>query len=115
MTKTQVFAAIAALGLVAACAQQEEPVPVTPEPIFDKFGNVSGGTCEEGFIYVVGAQQVPVCIPEDECQEYVTANGAVVECPPPDRQRDFHDDDDDTQGRTPGVAGNFTAGGGNGN
>jgi len=111
MSKTQVFAAVAALGLVAACAQQEEPVPVTPEPIFDKFGNVSGGTCEVGYIYVVGAERIPVCIPEDECQEYVTVNGALLECPPPDRQRDDRDDDD-ARGQTPGAQGSATAGGG---
>jgi hypothetical protein len=31
---------VAALALVAACTQQEEPTVVAVEPIFDKYGNI---------------------------------------------------------------------------
>lgn len=34
-------AALATVGFLAACAQQEEPAPVIiEEPVYDKYGNV---------------------------------------------------------------------------
>ncbi|WP_281286947.1 hypothetical protein [Aquicoccus porphyridii] len=35
-------AALATVGFLAACAQQEEPAPVVimEEPVYDKYGNV---------------------------------------------------------------------------
>ena len=52
MRSVIVTAAAGAALLLAGCAQQEEPAPVRPEPMLDKFG---GGTCTEGFIYVPGS------------------------------------------------------------
>ena len=31
---------LSALAVVAACAQQEEPATIAPEPVYDKYGNV---------------------------------------------------------------------------
>ncbi len=49
--------ATTALAFVAACAQQEEPVQVQVEPIYDKYGNVVYMPAEAG---AVGAAVVPV-------------------------------------------------------
>lgn len=55
---------IAALGLVAAtltaCAQQEEPVPVTFTPSYDKLGNAS---CPAGYTLATTADGATVCSP----------------------------------------------------
>lgn len=54
----------AALGLVAAtlvaCAQQEEPVPVTFAPTYDKLGNAS---CPEGYALATTPEGATVCSP----------------------------------------------------
>ena len=85
---------VAILGVLAACAQQEEPMTmVAPEPVFDKYGT---GSCDEGYVYVAGAAQVPRCVPEDECIDSTQVGAASIPCPPPTRQRD----DDDDNGRS---------------
>lgn len=89
---------IGAAGILAACAQQEEVTVVAPQPIFDKFGNAE---CVEGYILVPGTAPIPECIPEDECEEIVTADGNVIPCPPPPGRPDDDDDDDDDRGRSP--------------
>ncbi|SLN16987.1 hypothetical protein TRL7639_00340 [Falsiruegeria litorea R37] len=54
----------AALGLVAAtlvaCAQQEEIVPVTFAPTYDKLGNAS---CPEGYTLATTTAGATVCSP----------------------------------------------------
>ena len=65
MSRFSMMTAITVLGVVSACAQQEEPTPITPQIVFDKFGNVSSGTCEEGYIYIPGAVPEPICLPEE--------------------------------------------------
>lgn len=92
--KTSAVLAIA--GLLAACAQQEEPTGmVAPEPVFDKYG---GGACSDGYVYVPGtAVQPPSCVPE-ECEGTLTSTAAQVPCPPPPPRRE---DDDQPSGRQP--------------
>ena len=54
----------AALGLVAstlvACSQQEEPIPVTFAPTYDKLGNAS---CTEGYTLATTTEGATVCSP----------------------------------------------------
>ena len=54
----------AALGLVAAtlvaCAQQEEIVPVTFAPTYDKLGNAS---CPAGYTLATTTEGTTVCSP----------------------------------------------------
>ena len=45
--KSQNLIFFGAMALIAACAQQEEPAMVAPEPIYDKFGNVVVGVDAE--------------------------------------------------------------------
>ena len=100
MNVLKVIASVGIAAVIAGCAQQEEITMVAPEPVFDKFG---GGSCEEGYIYVPGAAFEPsVCVPEDECEGIVNADGSEVPCPPPPPGRDDDDDDDDSSsGRDP--------------
>ena len=40
-TKLSMCAAIVVAGFLSACAQQEEPpIMIKPEPVYDKYGNV---------------------------------------------------------------------------
>ncbi len=110
MSFFRMTATLAVVGLVAACAQQEEPILIAPEPVFNKFGDVSSGECVEGYIYVPGAVPEPICIPEDECEEYVDATGQPIECPPPPRRDPQFPDDDDDDRPTPGRPSNPTGG-----
>ena len=43
----------AALALVAACAQQEEPATVTSQPVYDKYGNVVVGMETVGGVVMI--------------------------------------------------------------
>lgn len=93
--------AVCVLGLLGACAQQEEPVQVRPEPVFDKYG---GGSCEEGYIYVPGtALRPPQCVPEDECEPVYNSAGTIIDCPPPRTPRPSGGGDDNGS-RPPGAA-----------
>lgn len=95
--KLHVFmAAVGVVGLLSACAQQEEVTMVKPQPTFDKFGN---GSCDEGLIYVPGADVVDPCVPEDECRPVYDSAGNVLECLPPFQVQE--DGDDRTVGRSP--------------
>ena len=102
----QAGATIAIVGLLSACAQQEEHLTmVSPQPVFDKYGE---GSCEEGYIYVPGAAQVPRCVPEDECIEETGLTAANIPCPPPYQRPDDGDDDSTRTGQNPfgAAAGN---------
>lgn len=54
-----------ALGLAAGCSQPEpEPVIITPEPVYDKYGNeIGGGGCAQ----TPGAAG---CDPDDDQRRY---------------------------------------------
>ena len=112
--KSLVTTALAGAALVlAGCAQQEEPAPVRPEPMFDKFG---GGTCTEGYVYVPGTiPELAECIPDDDCEPVYDTSGAIIDCPPPPRgvPRDAGSDSSSTgtTGRDPtGAPGTAPAG-----
>ncbi|MXQ07586.1 hypothetical protein GQ651_06980 [Alphaproteobacteria bacterium GH1-50] len=98
MKSVIVTAATGAALFLAGCAQQEEPAPVRPEPMFDKFG---GGTCTEGYVYVPGSvPERAECVPDDECEPVYDSTGAVIDCPPPRYPRRPDESDSD---RTPGA------------
>lgn len=83
---------------LGACSQQSEPVPIQPQPIYDKYGDVVG--CEGG-TYVPGSNYENPCEPPPEgCEDPQTASTAAgIPCPPP------RDDNDD---RDPGGRGGQT-------
>ena len=91
------IAVLSVAGMLAACAQQDEP-GIRPQPIFDKFG---GGACEDGWIYVPGtAPERAECVPPDECDDPVyDSAGNVIDCPPPPPRRP--DDSGSDEGRDP--------------
>ena len=81
---------LAALGAaVAACSQPEpmEPPVIRGEPIFDKFGGITG--CTDG-VYVPGAAPQDQCLPpSDDCEPGTTVSSAAAQpCPPPRMPRD---------------------------
>lgn len=79
--KLHVFmATVGVVGLLSACAQQEEVTMVKPQPTFDKYGN---GSCDEGLIYVPGADVIDPCVPEDECEPVYDSAGNIIDCLPP--------------------------------
>lgn len=73
------MAVLGVVGLLSACAQQEEVTMVKPQPTFDKFGN---GSCDDGWVYVPGAAPVDPCIPEDECEPVYDSAGNIIDCLP---------------------------------
>ena len=91
-------------AMVAACSQPEPERMVTPEPVFNKYGD---GACEEGYDFVAGtAAQPPVCIPDDGCTPVYDSAGNVIDCPPPPgRGDDDRDDSSTSSGRPTGTAG----------
>lgn len=91
--------AVASIAFVlAGCAQQQsEPLVITPQPIFNKFGEAVG--CEGDATYNPNNEEYP-CEPP-ECQEY-DAQG--VPCPPPGREPDDPDRNPNPQIPSP-VAG----------
>lgn len=89
------IASAGVIGILAACAQQEEPTMVRPEPMFDKYG---GGSCEGDWIYVPGTvPEESTCVPPDECEPVYNSAGQVIECPPPPRRPDRDRDDSSTR------------------
>lgn len=96
MRLIDITALLGATALVAACAQQPEPMTINPEPMHDKFG---GGSCVAGYTYVPGAGvESDQCIPDDECAPS-TSSAAPTPClPPPGRGRDSSTT---SSGRTP--------------
>lgn len=94
-------------GMLAACAQQEEPTLIRPEPVYNKFGD---GSCEGDWIYVPGsAPQRDECVPPDECEPVYDTAGNLIECLPP-RYPDAGGGDDGGRSSTGGTA--TTAAGG---
>lgn len=57
---------LALLAIVGACAQQEEAA-VTPEPVYDKHGNIvlRDDTCGEGTHPEISETGWPVCVPDE--------------------------------------------------
>ena len=107
MKHIRFFAAAGVIGLLTACAQQEEPTMVAPEPMFDKYG---GGSCEGDWIYVPGTvPEFGECVPPGDCNPVYDSAGNVIDCRPPPREREGGDDNGG--GSTPtGAAGSPTAG-----
>ncbi len=105
MRLIDVTALLGATALVAACAQQPEPMTINPEPMHDKFG---GGSCVAGYTYVPGAgMEADQCIPEDDCAPS-TSTAAPTPCLPPPG-RGGNDSSTTSSGRptgssTPGTA-----------
>ena len=88
---------------------------VKPEPVFDKFGNVSGGACEDGLIYVPGSvPELDECIPEDDCDPVFDSAGNIIDCYPESRRPDpgRNDGSSGTSGRSPTGSTSSTAAGG---
>jgi len=90
------FACLAFVAVIGACSQPEpEPRVIRGEPMFDKYGDVSG--CDGG-VYIPGAALEDQCLPPpDECRGQSTASAAGVPCPPSKRPREDRDD----PGRSP--------------
>lgn len=117
---------VLAFGL-SACASQNEPQPITAEPVLNKFGDVemcvgSDGrtfpprpelqnpctpieTCPDPVLIPGTAEYV--CPPPDDCPDgfFSTATGEFI-CPAPDRNSG-----DSTQGGRPGGSGTDPTGG----
>lgn len=90
-------AAVGIAGLLAACAQQEEPMLVKPEPVYNKFGDAG---CEDAWIYIPGSvPERDECVPEDECEPVYDTAGNIIYCPPPPRYPDAGGSD--SGGRSP--------------
>lgn len=69
--------------ILAACAQQEEPM-VRPQPVFDKSGQ---GSCEGEWIYVPGTvPELAECVPPEECEPVYDTAGNLIDCLPPNRR-----------------------------
>ena len=83
-TRKNLFICAGVLALVAGCAAQtEEPVPIYPEPTYDKYGNPE---CRPAHIPIGGiyAAELPVCeIPEDACDPGGIYSTNPDICPPP--------------------------------
>ena len=92
---------ICALGFAAilgACAQPE-PVPIAPEPIFNKYGEATACIDEGGRITEISptyTEQTNPCEPPECVDEYITG-GPEILCQPPGREREGDD------GRTGGT------------
>jgi len=83
-TKTTASLCFSLVIVLGACAQQVEPPRITPQPIYNKHGDVVG--CEGGGQYDTASQQENPCLPpEDEC---TYTPGSNYPCEP------WHNDDD---------------------
>ncbi len=91
-------ATIAGVSMLAACSQQVEPTVVSPEPVYNKFGD---GSCRDGWVYVRGSTtERDDCLPPDECDPVFDAAGNVLDCIRFPRQPDPMSDESDP-GRSP--------------
>lgn len=101
MKAIKLFAVMGVTGMLAACAQQEEPTIIKPQPVYNKFGE---GSCEGEWVYVPGAApQFDECVPPDECEPVYASDGSLIECPERQRYPDAGGGDDG--GRAPNAAG----------
>ncbi len=109
---SKILTATSCLFLVVGCTQNEEPQPIYPEPIYNKYGNVVG--CSDGST-VTGSTADNPCKklppPPDGCDETSTPGTADDPCaPPPGENRDPDDSSTTGGGRDPGR-GSSTPGG----
>jgi hypothetical protein len=75
---------VLAFGL-SACAGQNEPQPITAEPVLDKFGNVELCVGSDGRTYPPRPELLTPCTPIDECPDPVQVPGSnLLVCEPPD-------------------------------
>jgi hypothetical protein len=92
-------AVLGSLAILAACAPR--PVPVAPEPVYDKFGNPEAVCVSDAQLqdpnYQPPLRPLPRC--EDRCkaneQPTFTVAGQWPVCVP--RQRGYQDDGDEDQ------------------
>ncbi|MEO1537262.1 MAG: hypothetical protein AAFR73_05985 [Pseudomonadota bacterium] len=97
MKAIKLFATLGVVGMLAACAQQEEPTLVAPEPVYNKFGD---GGCEGGWIYVSGSvPEFDECVPPEECESVYDTAGNIIECIPESTRPDPSRDDGTGDGR----------------
>ncbi|MCX7644334.1 MAG: hypothetical protein N2Z62_03430 [Rhodobacteraceae bacterium] len=78
----------AAAVALSSCAQQEEPAPIRPEPVYNKLGDIVGGCVPSGRIPQTPYEQsLPSC--EQQCPEgqssVYTAN-VGYQCVPVDQR-----------------------------
>ena len=85
------FGCLAVVAVVGACSQPEPTrTVIRGEPMFDKYGDVSG--CDGG-VYVPGAALEDQCLPPpDQCDDPATASAAGIPCPPSRQEREDRDD-----------------------
>lgn len=80
----------AAFALVlASCAQQEEPAPIQPEPIYNKLGDIVGGCVPSGRIPQTPYEQsLPPCEPLNcpSGQSTVFVANVGYQCVPTDQR-----------------------------
>ncbi len=70
---------------LSACANQNEPQPITVEPVLDKFGDVELCVGSDGTTFPPRPQLQNPCIPVDECPDPVLVPGTnQYVCEPPD-------------------------------
>jgi len=71
MSFFKLFSTMPILMIVTACAQPEpEPEPIAPEPVYNKYGDVSGGGCTGGQTASTNTN----CIPPTGQQGYGASN-----------------------------------------
>lgn len=74
MSFFKLFPAMPILMIVTACAQPEPaPEPIAPEPVYNKYGNESGGGCTGGQTAGTNTN----CIPPTGQQSYDDTNGGT--------------------------------------
>lgn len=79
---------------LAACASPK-PEPITPVLILNKYGEPSGGGCEDDPRYIPGSRRYDECDPPDDtCYDPGAPVGSSVEipCPRPRFERDENED-----------------------
>ena len=102
MKAIRICTALGVIGVLAACAQQEEPPVIKPQPVYNKFGE---GSCEGEWIYVPGTvPELDECVPPEDCEPVYASDGSIIECPPPPRFPD-PGGSDDSSGRSTAAGG----------
>ncbi len=94
---TQSICALGFAAILGACAQPE-PVPIAPEPIFNKYGEATGCIDADGRIVGINStvpEETNPCEPP-ECVDESITGGPEIPCPPTGREPE------DGSGRTGG-------------